>query len=515
MLNALMNNKLSKALSFLKVDLSLPKLLGHDSLNKQKDYESKKQSKVLDGSLSFIDRMVSYLFKLKKKHGNEALKASWGPLFIGLLVVAIFFGGFGIWATFAPLDGAVVASGEVVSSLNRQVVQHLEGGIVKKILVKEGETVTKGQPLVYLNNTAAQANLGIIKEKLLVLLATEARLLTIKNRSHFITFPENIYELSSHDAVEKVLENQRELFYSQNNSISGQIQILKQRIKQLKQELTGLGAQLESEQRQYKLISEELEAKRSLLAGGYISKPYLLNLERSHADTEGKLGHIRATIASTEQKIGENKLEIINITNSVLDRANAELKETTAAITDLKERLRASEDVLRRTVIRSPQNGIVTGLKYHTEGGVIPSGGIIMEIVPVDDDLIIDAKIPTRNIEEILSAQTVEDNLITSGEYVGLKAKVRLSAFNIRKFGLVNGVVTQVSADALTDPVNGMRYYALRVVIPKSSHSGRFKNLKLYHGMPAEVYVVTRSRTLLEYLLTPITSTFERAFNER
>ena len=510
----IMYEKLARVLALFKINFSLPQLLGHNSLAKNKTEEMVSDSKLLNRSLSVVDGVVASVFSMKKRTGNAALQASWGPLFAGLIAVAIFFGGFGIWAAFAPLDGAVIAMGEVISSLNRQVVQHLEGGVVSKILVREGDYVTKDQPLVHLNSTAAQANLGVIKEKLLVLLATETRLLAIKNHDSEIVFPQYIYELSTPEVVGKVLANQNELFHSQNNSVIGQIKILKQRIKQLRQELSGLESQLEAERQQYALITEELVIRRNLLAEGHVSKPYLLNLERAHADAKGKLGYLRATIASREQKIGENELEIININNNVMDRAHSELKEVSAAITDLRERLKAAEDVLQRTVIKSPQNGTVTGLKCHTEGGVILPGSIIMEVVPIDDDLIIDAKIPTRNIEEILSAQSVSENLVDSGDYKGLKAKVRLSAFNIRKFGLVSGIVTQVSADALTD-VSGMRYYSLRVVIPKSSYSGRFENLKLYPGMPAEVFVVTRSRTLLEYLLTPITSTFEKAFKER
>ncbi|AAV86348.1 hemolysin D [Anaplasma marginale str. Dawn] len=509
----IMYGKIAKAMSMAKLDFSLPRLLGHNSLHKERE-SGTEGSKFVEKSLSIVDRVISFVFRIEKQGENEALKASWGPLLVGLVVVIAFFGFFGIWAATAPLDGAVIAPGEVVSSLNRQVVQHLEGGIIHQILVQDGDAVSKGQPLVLLNDTAAKANLGIIKEKMLVLLATEARLLAIKNRSGSIDFPAGIHDLSSADVVDKVLGNQRELFYSQRKSVSGQLSILEQRIKQLHQELSGLAAQLESEEKQYKLISEELEAKKSLLEEGYISKPYILNLERTQADAEGKLGHIRAKIASAEQKIGENQLEMIHITNTLLDRTNSELKETNASVTDLRERLMAAEDVLKRTVIRSPQNGIVTGLRYHTEGGVIPPGGAILEVVPADDDLIIDAKIPTRNIEEVLSARAVEENLVTSGEHSGLRAKVRLSAYNIRKFGLIDGIVTQVSADALTDS-SGVKYYSLRVVIPKSAHSGKFKNLKLYHGMPAEVFVVTRSRTLLNYLLTPITSTFEKAFKER
>ncbi|MGN7661752.1 MAG: HlyD family type I secretion periplasmic adaptor subunit [Anaplasma sp.] len=508
-----MYSRIARVVSVAKPDFSLPGLLGHNALYQEKDKDSK-TSGFIQKSLPFIDEVVNFVFGIDRKVKNEALRASWGPLLAGLVVIVIFFGFFGVWAAIAPLDGAVIAPGEVVASMNRQIVQHLEGGIIKEIPVRDGDTVSKGQPLVHLNDTAAKANLGIIKEKMLILLATEARLLAVKNRLEDIEFSPEIHDLSSAKVVSKVLENQRELFHSQKQSISGQLQILQQRIKQLNQELAGLAAQLASEEKQYRLISEELETKRSLLSEGYISKPYILNLERVYADAEGKLGHIRARIASVEQKIGENQLEMLNITNSVLDRANAELKETDASITDLRERLIAAEDVLKRTVIRSPQNGIVTGLRYHTEGGVIPSGGAIMEVVPADDDLIIDAKMPTRNIEEVLSAQAVEENLVTSGEHRGLKAKVRLSAYNIRKFGLIDGIVIQVSADALTDS-QSVRYYSLRVVIPRSAYSGKFKNLRLRHGMPAEVFVVTRSRTLLSYLLTPITSTFEKAFKER
>ncbi|KJV69552.1 HlyD family type I secretion periplasmic adaptor subunit [Candidatus Neoehrlichia procyonis] len=500
--------------SITKTGLSLPQLLGHDSLHKN-GTTNKHSSKIIGKLTSVIDSIVNFIFRIKNKHKiNDALKVSWGPLFAGLVIIIMFFGFFGIWAATAPLDGAVIAVGEVMSSLNRQIVQHLEGGIIKKISVQEGEIVQKNQPLIYLNDTAAKANLAILQEKMLVLLTTEARLTAIKNNLNNITFPSNVYTLSDIQTVNKVLDNQQQLFLSYRKNISGQIKILKQRIKQLRQELSGLSAQLTSETKQYTLITEELNTKKKLLKSGYISKPYILNLERLHAEAQGKLGHIKAAIASTQQKIGENKLEIINIINNMQDKTNIELKDTDSAIADLKERLRAAKDVLTRTIIRSPQNGIVTGLKYHTEGGVVSPGSNIMDIVPIDEDLVIEAKIPTRHIEEILSAQSNSKNIISNDKYIGLKAKVRLSAYNIRKFGLANGIMTQVSADAFSE-YNGTRYYSIRIVIPKSLQLGKFKNIKLYPGMPAEVFIITQSRTLLNYLLTPITSTFEKAFKER
>ncbi|QXK92179.1 HlyD family type I secretion periplasmic adaptor subunit [Neoehrlichia mikurensis] len=500
--------------SIIKSSFSLPQLLGHDSLHKH-ELKNKHNSQVTLKLTSFSDSIVNLIFRIKGNHKiNDAVKVSWGPLFIGLIIIIIFFGFFGIWAATAPLDGAVIATGEVMSSLNRQIVQHFEGGIIKKISVQEGEIVQKNQPLIYLNDTAAKANLSILQERMLVLLSTEARLIAIKNNLNNITFPSKVYTLSDKKTVDKVLNNQQQLFLSHRKSIFGKIKILKQRIKQLKQELSGLSAQLTAETKQYTLIKEELDTKKKLLKSGYISKPYILNLERLYAEAQGKLGHIKAVIASTQQKVGENQLEIINIINNMQDKNNIELKETDSAIVDLKERLRAAKDVLTRTIVRSPQNGVVTGLKYHTEGGVISPGSNIMDIVPINEDLVIEAKIPTRNIEEILAAQSNPRNIISNNKYTGLKAKVRLSAYNIRKFGLANGIMTQVSADAFSE-YNGTRYYLTRVVIPKSLQLGKFKKIKLYPGMPAEVFIITQSRTLLNYLLTPITSTFEKAFKER
>ncbi len=499
--------------NFIKAGLSLPQLLGHHRLHLENNTKEQ-TSNILTKSLLIIDNIVSFLFKYSKKDSiNEVLKISWGPLFTGFIIILLFFGIFGIWSAVAPLDGSVIAQGEVVPSSEKQIVQHLEGGIINKILVKEGELVQKNQPIIYLHNTTAKANLDIIKERVLDLLATEARLIAIKYNNQSLTFPDTIKDLSDEKTRMQIIENQQQLFESHKKNVSGQIDILQQRIKQLHQELSGLSAQLTAAITQHKLIKEELETKKNLLEDGYISKPYIIALERQYAESKGKIGQIKSTIASVNQKIGENKLEIINITNNVQNKINLELKDVTSAVTDLKEKMKTAQDILDRTIIRSPQTGMITGLKYHTEGGVIPPGAPITNVVPLNDDLVIDAKIQTKHIEQILSAQMKDKNMISYEHYRGLKAKVRLSAYNIRKIGLANGIVVQVSADALSE-ANGMRYYKIQVIIPKEQ-STKLKNLKLYPGMPAEVFIITQSRTLLNYLFTPITSTFEKAFNER
>jgi len=498
--------------SKLKTEFSLTSSLGRsDNINMQG--KKKKHSKFLDRTFEFIDTIISFILKRESNNVNEVLRVTWGPLFFGLMIILIFFGIGGIWSVVAPIDGAVHASGEVIVSTSRKIVQHLGGGIISKILVTEGQAVKKDEPLVLLSDVNEKANLSIIKEKLLSFLATEARLMAIRGDLDILEFSDEMKKLSSEEVVNKVIKNQIKLFNSQRKSILGKISILEQRIKQLSDELTGLDFQLDAANKQRNLISEELEMKRQLLESGHIGRPHILALEKQFAEVEGRVGHYQSAISQVQQKIGENKLEIINVQNDYQERSNVELKEINTSISDLKERLMVAEDSLARTVIKSPQDGIVTDIRYHTEGGVIQSGVPIMSVVPSDDDLVIDAKIQTRNIEEILSAQRKDSNMVSVDGLEGLKVKVRLSAYSARRLSLINGIVSHISPDALDDPRLG-RYYSIRVVIPKSELA-HFKNVYLYPGMPAEVYIVTQSRTLLSFLFTPIIATFDRSFIER
>ncbi|WP_175818362.1 HlyD family type I secretion periplasmic adaptor subunit [Wolbachia endosymbiont of Dirofilaria (Dirofilaria) immitis] len=476
--------------------------------------KKKKCPKFLDKTFILIDAVTSFILKREGNSVNEVLKVTWGPLFFGLVVILIFFGVGGIWSAIAPIDGAVHASGEVIVSSSRKVVQHLGGGIISKILVKEGQVVKKNEPLVLLNDVNEKANLSIVKEKLLSLLTTEARLIAIRAGLDKIEFPDEIKKLSNSELANRVIKNQVKLFHSQRKSALGKTNVLQQRIKQLHNELVGLHSQLDAALKQYDLVAEELEIKRQLLNNSYIGKTHIFALKKQFAEIEGRVGHYRAAISQAQQKIGENELEIVNVRNDFQERANIELKEISTSIADLKKRLIVAEDTLARTIIRSPQDGIVTDIRYHTEGGVIQSGVPVMSIVPSDDDLIIGTKIQTRNIEEIISAQKRGSNMVSvGGGLEGLKVKVRLSAYNARSLGFINGVVSYISPDALDDPRLG-RYYLVHVVIPKSELA-QFKNVYLYPGMPAEVYIVTQSRTLLSFLFTPIIATVDRSFIER
>ncbi|OEY86860.1 hemolysin D [Wolbachia pipientis] len=478
------------------------------------------KSKFLDRVFGSLDAITSFILKRESNHVNEVLRITWGPLFFGLVVMLIFFGIGGVWSVIAPIEGAVHARGEVIVSSNRKIIQHLGGGIISKILVKDGQVVKKDEPLVLLSNVNEKANLSITKEKLLSLSATEARLIAIRGDLDTLIFSDYIRSLSSNEVVDRVIKNQIKLFNSQRNSILGKINILQQRVKQLHDELTGINSQLNAAIKQYDLVSEELEMKRQLLESGHIGRPHILVLEKQFAEVEGRVGHYRAAISQVQQKIGENELEVINKKNDYQEKANAELKEISTSIDGLKERLIVAEDSLARTMIKSPQDGTVTDIRYHTEGGVIQSGMPIMTVVPSDDDLVIDAKIQTSNIEEILSAQRAGNKVVSIDGLEGLRVKVRLTAYSARRLSAINGIVTHISPDALDDPRLGRsdpkldRYYLIRVIIPKSELA-QFKNVYLYPGMPADVSIVTQSRTLLSFLFTPILATLDRAFIER
>jgi len=287
--------------------------------------KKKKYPKFLDKTFALIDAAVSFILKREGNNVNEVLRVTWGPLFFGLIVIFIFFGIGGIWSAIAPIDGAVHASGEVTVTSNRKIVQHLGGGIISKILVKEGQAVKKDEPLVLLSDVNEKANLNIIKEKLLSLLATEARLIAIRGGLDTIEFPDEVKELSDGNLASKVMKNHIRLFDSQHKSILGKTGILQQRIRQLHDELVGLNSQLDATLKQYDLIDEELETKRQLLSGGHKGKPHILALEKQFAEIEGRVGHYRAAISQVQKKIGENELEIINVKNDAQERGNIEL----------------------------------------------------------------------------------------------------------------------------------------------------------------------------------------------
>ena len=349
-----------------------------------------------------------------------------------------------------------------------------------------------------------------MQEKLAFLEATEARLLAQRDDIKKIEFPPKL--LKSKDVqVQKVLANQKELFNSHRESFDGQIQILNKRIIELQNEVQGLEAQLKSAVEQDKVINEELTSKQQLLKDSHIIKSMVLDLKKQNAVIKGQIGGYTAQIAKTKQQITETQLQIINLRNNVKNKIIEELKENNSAIIDTREKVHAMEDVLNRDTITAPQDGVVNDLKFHTIGGVIPPASVILDIIPTNDDLIVKARISQRDIYAILTAQ---QRLQEQKHDAILPTRIKITAFSSRRVGMLHGSMTYISPDVLTDQRTGMMYYSAKVVIPKAELK-KLHNLMLYPGMSAVVYITTQSRTLLDYLLTPITATIDSAFREK
>lgn len=422
-----------------------------------------------------------------------------GTILFGVWTTILIFGVFGLWAAIAPLDSAAVAMGQVVLDSNKKTIQHLEGGIIEEILVKEGETVKKDQPLVRLNATSSKAQLDLYRANYLSAKAAETRLLAERNEKDKLEFPKILTDLAGDPKVAEYMDNETRYFKSRRETLEGQVGILKQKIAQSKQEMNGLNAQVTSATNQIALLNEQIAVVETLLAQGNAVKPRLLALKQQVEQLKGQRGSNQAMISRAEQTITESQLEISNQKTDFMNKVSAELKDTQSKISDLEERIRASADVVNRITITSPIAGRITGLNVHTVGGVIQPGEKLMDIVPLNDKLIVESQVSPQDIDVVRT---------------GLPARVRLTAYKTRRVPLINGVVVNVSADKFVDNRTGASYYLARVEV-NAEELARLKNVELTPGMPAQVLIVTGQRTLLQYLMGPISDAMMTAFREQ
>lgn len=446
-----------------------------------------------------IDRLSARLLPHDPEGVSPEARAR--PLImLGLSVMLGLFGFVFLWAALVPLASGAVAPGRIVVDSNRKEIQHLEGGIVKEIRVREGDTVKQGQILIRLDNTTAQARSDLLQGQYLAAKTTEARLLAERDGAASITFPPEIARLEAdYPQVREQMDAQRRLFETRRESLAGQVKVLNQKIAQSGDEIRGLREQVSAADRQIALLNEEIGVVRDLLAKGNALKPRLLNLERQAADLLGERGQAMAMISRANQTINEAKINIINLRTEFLNKVVAELKETQVEISNLTEQLRSSTDIARRVDITAPIAGTVTGLQVHTIGGVVRPGDTLLTLVPRDDKLIVEARVSPQDIDVV---------------HRGLKAQVRLTAFKTRYLRPAEGTVITVSADRFDDPRTGEGYYLARIEIPQSELQD-IGNLTLSPGMPAETLIVTGRRTMLSYLVRPIRESFGRAFREQ
>ncbi|BBK30187.1 HlyD family secretion protein/epimerase transport system membrane fusion protein [Stella humosa] len=420
---------------------------------------------------------------------------------VGIVTIVTFFGGFVGWAAVADLDSASVAPGTVGVFLNRQAVQHLEGGIVREIKARDGDQVKAGDVVIELDDTQARANLQINQKRYTGLIATEARLLAERDLRERIDYPQALVKAAETDSETKdILLSQTNVFEARRASMKGQEGILRQRMVQSREQIGGFEAQQRARADQIRLINEEVATVQRLLETGNALKPRLLALQRAKAELEGQRGDLVANIARVKQVIGESELQILNINTEMQRTVTQELRDTQTQMLDTAERIRVAQDVLRRTAVIAPVDGEVVNLKYFAVGAVVRPGDTIMEVVPSNDVRIIDVKVNPNDIDTVR---------------VGATARVRLTAFNQRVTPQIDGKVIQVSADAIVDPQSGIPTYHARIAVPMEAlRAADLDPSQLLPGMPATAMIWTGQRTALEYFLQPFMTAFRTAFRE-
>ena len=418
-------------------------------------------------------------------------------LLVTAVSVLFLVGGIGGWAVTAEIAGAVVAGGAVVVDSNVKKVQHPTGGVVGEILVKDGARVRQGDVVVRLDATVARANLAMVTKNLDELDARQARLEAERDGAAKVAFPAELARAGDPEVL-RLRNAEQRLFELRRTARAGQRDQLRQRILQLGEQIEGLELQSKAKAAEISYIKQELGGVQDLWRKNLIPITRLTSLSREETRLEGERGSMIATVAQTKGKITETELQILQIDQDLRSEVAKELREIQAKVGELVERKVAAEDQLKRIDIRAPQDGIVHQLAVHTVGGVVPASEPLMLIVPDADELSIEVRIETQDIDQLR---------------LGQRTVLRLSAFNQRTTPEVNGVITRIAADLVTDPRTGMSYYPVRVALA-AGESARLEGLRLVPGMPVECFVQTGDRTVISYLTKPLLDQVVRAFRQ-
>jgi HlyD family type I secretion membrane fusion protein len=423
--------------------------------------------------------------------------AMWRSAAAGWLIVLLFFGGLGGWAVTAPLHGAVVAPGFVKVEGNRKSVQHLDGGIVKEMRVKEGDTIKAGDVVVVLDDTQARAEVDVLTQQYLVLRATEARLKAEFARADALARPE---ELAADDGYARTIWSaQIHQFESRRIALDGARKVIREKIAQFEAQIVGAEGTLRAYRAQLDSVRSELEELKPLLDKGLITKPRYLQLERAAAGVEGQIADTLALIARLRQSIAEQGQQSAQLDNERMTEVARELRDTQAKLLEIVPRLTHARAVLSRVEVRSPYAGRVVALAVFSVGGVIARGERILDVVPEQESLIIEAQVAVGDISDVRPT---------------MRAQVHLIAYKQRNTPVVEGEIVSISADRLTDAKSGQPYY-VALVRTDREQLAKLPQVQLYPGMPATVMVRTEARTAFDYIVAPLVQSFNLAFRER
>jgi HlyD family type I secretion membrane fusion protein len=417
----------------------------------------------------------------------------------GLALLAIAFLGFGGWAVCAPLNAAVMGDAVVKVDGNRKSVQHLDGGIVQRILVKDGDAVGEGDTLVVLDGTQARSEYQIYAQQYYLLLATAARLTAEMDGADAVSFPAELLSRRDDPLVEAALRGQETEFRARRTALEGQEQSIRQRIAQFEAQIAGLAGQIRAYRDQLASINAEKDSLADLLARQLVPRARILQLERTALSLEGQIAGAEASIAQARQAIGEQANLLGQVRKDRLAEVSRDLRDAQSKLLDVGPRMQNAAVQISRLEIRSPYSGKVVGMKVFSTGGVIGKGEKILDIVPDRDQLTVEAQIRVEDISDIRP---------------GMAAEVHFTSYKQRTIPLIHGTVSNISADRLTDERTGIPYYTVMVGVTDAELAAA-PQIRLYPGMPAMVVITTEARTALDYLVGPFVASLDRSFRQR
>jgi protease secretion system membrane fusion protein len=412
----------------------------------------------------------------------------------GWLIVLLGVGGFLLWATLAPLDKGVPMSGTVAKESNRKTVQHQNGGTIQEILVKDGDVVKKGQVLVRMNNVQALSQAETTRAQYITARLAEARLLAERDGLKSLVFPSSLESIKNDPRVAAGFSLQNQLFSSRRMSLDSELGAVDENIAGLKVQITGLEESRESKKQQQAILKEQLENMRDLAKDGYVARARLLDLERTYAQINGQISEDIGNIGRSRRQVAELTLRRMQRVQDFQKEVRSSLADTQREAEALQSRIAGQDYELANSEVKAPVDGTVVGLAVFTAGGVVGSGTKMMDLVPTDDELIVEGQLPVNLIDRV---------------HVGLPVELIFSAFNVNKTPHIPGVITQVSADRTVEERSGVPYYKVRARV--SAEGAKLiaqKKLVIQSGMPVEMFVKTGERTLMSYLLKPV---FDRA----
>ncbi|WEF23837.1 HlyD family type I secretion periplasmic adaptor subunit [Paracoccus sp. S3-43] len=422
-----------------------------------------------------------------------------GALLTGLISIVVLLGGFTAWAMQSRIAGAVVASGQVEVEQQRQVVQHPDGGVVEEILVKDGQTVEAGQPLIRLDGSLLRTEHAIVEGQYFEILARRGRLEAERGDAETMQIPDELLEAAEGNAdLQTLIEGQRSLFETRRDTLRQSVEQLEKQSEQVRQQVDGIDAQIVALDRQRELIGEELEDQQSLLDRGLAQASRVLALEREAASLDGRLGELKASRASAETRQTELDIQRLRLGAERREEAETELRDLGYRELELAERRRGLTEQINRLDIRAPAAGVIYDLQVTTPRSVIRPADPVLYVIPQDRPLVVSARLATINVDEV---------------QVGQPVVLRFSAFSSRTTPEIDGMLGRVSADALIDEATHQPYYRAEVTIP-ADQLAKLGDLALIPGMPVEVYIQTGERSPMAYLVKPLTDYFNRAFRE-